>query len=328
MTRRIALVGAGAIARAFYLPALSRLRGQIDELWIVDPGKNALDIALQTVNARAASRLDQVDADLDLVIIATPNALHAAVASEALERNSHVLIEKPFVVRSSEGEVLVKLAAARSKVVAVNQTRRYAPALDALRRIITDRTIGNLTAIEHVEGVKLDWPFESGAGFAPGAFRTGVIMDVGVHILDYYHALLSPDWAFRSAMHDGFVGPEGLAELRLNASGVPLYLRLSRYQFLHNSARLTFEGGIVEFDVFDWNSVTVTPRGGQPSRITGPDPVTDYLAIADRLLLDVLKATETRTAPRCIAADSLPVIRLLDDIYGAATHYPQAVGAV
>ncbi|HWA17668.1 MAG TPA: Gfo/Idh/MocA family oxidoreductase [Devosia sp.] len=327
MTRRIALIGAGAIARVFYLPALHRLRDQIDDLWIVDPGRNAVEAALKAVNAKSAAQLGDIDAELDLVIIAAPNALHAPIATQALERNSHILIEKPFVVLPSEGEALVALAAAKSRLVAVNQTRRYYPALQALRDIVDGGTLGALKSIEHLEGVKLDWPFESGAAFSPGAFRTGAIMDFGVHVLDYYHALLRPEWSLDTAIHDGFVGPEGLAEIRAHASGVSLHLRLSRYQFLRNMARLTFERGAVEFDVFDCNGVSVTQEG-RSRRVTGPDPVADYLAIADRLILDVLGACETGTAPHCTAADSLPVIRFLDTIYSGAKHYPQAVGAV
>jgi len=61
--------------------------------------------------------------------------------------------------------------------------------------------------------------FESGAAFAPRAYRTGVIMDFGVHVIDFYHYLLVPDWDVTSAVHDGFHGPEGLARIEITASG-------------------------------------------------------------------------------------------------------------
>ena len=78
--------------------------------------------------------------------------------------------------------------------------------------------------------------------FAPDAFRTGAIMDFGVHVLDYYHAMLAPQWSLVSAVHDGFTAPRGLPISGADPA-ISLHLRLSRYQFLRNTARLTFERG-------------------------------------------------------------------------------------
>jgi predicted dehydrogenase len=328
MIGNVAIVGIGAIARAFYLPALRRQRTDFADLWLVDINEASVEAGLALVDARRATTLSQVEGELALVIVAVPNAHHLRLATEALQRNANVLVEKPFVVLPADGDQLIALSETQGKLVAVNQTRRYYPALDVLRSIVANNSLGRLTSIDHVEGVKLDWPFESGAAFTPGAFRTGVIMDFAVHVLDYYHALLRPEWSFLTAVHDGFAGPEGLADIHLKAGEIPLHLHLSRYQFLRNTARLQFERGLVEFDVFDWNGVTITPAGGKPKRISGTNPVSDYTAIAERLLTDVFAAIETGSAPRCAAADSLPVIQLLDRIYTGATRYPEAVGAV
>ena len=192
-----------------------------------------------------------MDDEIHLVIVATPNQLHFPLAHEALSRGAHVLIEKPFVIWPEDGRKLVEAAAANNRVIAINQTRRFFPLAHELRRKINEGQFGSLKSIVHREGTKLTWPFESGAAFAQGAQRTGVIMDFGVHVIDFYHYLLQPRWTFISAVHDGFYGPEGLAEIELQANDAPVSIRLSRYHPQENVAHLVFERAEISFNVYD-----------------------------------------------------------------------------
>src|SRR5208337_3167948 len=180
----LALIGCGAVARKFYLPALAKRRAEFGRLWLVDPSDHALSIAASIMPGRQARQLVEVDDEIHLVIVATPNHLHFHLAHEALSRGADVLVEKPFVIWPEEGRRLVDAAAAKSRVIAINQTRRFFPLSLALRRRIREGEFGSLKSIVHQEGTKLIWPFESGAAFARGAQRTGVIMDFGVHVID------------------------------------------------------------------------------------------------------------------------------------------------
>jgi predicted dehydrogenase len=325
--RHIALVGCGAIARAFYLPALSKRRGEFGRLWLVDSNGDASRIAASIVTGRQARQLMDVDDDLHLVVVATPNQSHFPLAQEALLRGAHVLIEKPFVIWPEEGRSLAEAAAAKNRVIAVNQTRRFFSLTRELRQRISQGTFGRLKSIVHPEGTKLTWPFESGAAFAPGVERTGVIMDFGVHVIDFYHYLLQPSWTLISAIHDGFQGPEGLAEIELQADDVPVSIRLSRYHAQENVARLVFERAEVVFNVYDPSTYTIRPASGSPVRVvTGTSPEENNHA--DLLLLNFLAASEGREPAVCDAASSLPVIDVLDEAYRCAQRYSATLGAV
>jgi predicted dehydrogenase len=330
MTKKtLALVGVGAISRAFYLPALEKLRDRFSEVWTVDPNEHALSIVDRRLQASTATRLSDIKSKLDYVVVAAPNSTHLGIAEEALARGSDVLIEKPFVVLPNDGDQLVRQARGVGKTVAVNQTRRFFPMLSELRALIDSAEYGRLLSIDHCEGVKLNWPYESGAAFSPTATRTGAIMDFGVHVLDFYQYLLQdPSWEFQSSIHDGFVGPEGLAEIHVLAGNIPLHLRLSRYFFLRNTARLQFEGALIEFECFDMNTFTVTKPNGSTTRVFARSPLAEYGDVAPLLIEDLLAATRDGRAPRCDAASSLPVIRILDEIYRRAERYPDAVGEV
>lgn len=328
MTANLALVGCGAIAQDFYLPALARLRGEFGAFWLVDPSDHALRIAASIVPGRQARQLTDVGDDIHLVIVATPNHLHFPLACGALSRGADVLIEKPFVIWPEEGRKLMETAAANNRVIAVNQTRRFFNLARALRRQIMEGAFGSLRSIVHREGVKLIWPFESGAGFTRGAQRTGAIMDFGVHVIDFYHYLFQPKWTLVSATHDGFSGPEGLAEIELQADDAPVSIRLSRYHPQENAAHLVFEHAEVSFSVIDPKTYSIRWNSGKATIVATTRNGEDHGSLAEQVTLNFLAASQKREAAVCDAASSLPVIDVLDEIYRFARHYPATLGSV
>jgi predicted dehydrogenase len=301
-------------------------RAKFGSLWLIDPTDLARSRAAAVVAGKEARSLRDVDDEIHSVIIAAPNQLHYPLAQEALSRGAHVLLEKPFVVWPEEGRRLIEAAQAQNRVIAVNQTRRFFALTGELRRRIDAGEFGRLRSIVHREGVRLTWPFESGAGFTRGALRTGVIMDFGVHVVDFYHYLLQPKWTVVSATHDGFQGPEGLAEIELQANDVPVSLLLSRYYPQQNVAHLAFEGADVVFNVYDTNTYAVRSRTG--TAFSTAHTAAAGAAHAELLLFNFLAACEKKERAVCDAASSLPVIEILDQVYALAERYSAQVGSV
>lgn len=101
----IAVVGAGAFARAMHLPNLQALGDLFHLQAIVSrTGHNATTTAKEFGAAYAATDYAQVLADpaVDAVIIATRHHLHAQMALQALEAGKHVLLEKPMALTRAE----------------------------------------------------------------------------------------------------------------------------------------------------------------------------------------------------------------------------------
>lgn len=86
------------------------------------------------------------DPDVDIVVIASPNAVHAAQAASAIEHGKHVLIEIPVAMSLAEAERLADLAAGSTGVVMAAHISRYYPAVRRLQRQIA---AGELT-IRHL----------------------------------------------------------------------------------------------------------------------------------------------------------------------------------
>jgi len=329
MTRNIAVVGCGAIAQEYHLGAIARRRRDFDRVWVVDPSEGARTNACTMVEAEPKATLRDITDDLHFVIVATPNDNHFSVAHEALSRGANVLLEKPFVIWPDEGRKLIALAMERGRLLVVNQTRRFFPHTQELKKRISSGEFGELRSIVHYEGVKLMWPYMSGAAFSMSARRTGVIMDMGVHVLDFYQYLLSPTWQFVSSTHDGFHGPEGLAELHLKADGVPLSGRLSRYCKQENVACMDFEDAQVSVSVYEPSlySITTRTRGRNRRRSIRLPPI-DLALLGDMILGNFIRAAMGDEQAMCDAQSSLPVIEILDEIYRRAEHYPETPGKV
>lgn len=326
MIPNLALIGCGAISRAFYLPAMEKLRRQFGRIWLVDPSDHALSLAASMVPGQQARRLIDITDDIHLVIIATPNNLHFPLAFEAMERGADVLLEKPFVIWPEDGRRLAKVAAEKDRLIAINQTRRFLPLTRALRQQVTAGDLGPLKSIVHREGTKLAWPFESGAGFAQGAQRTGVVMDFGIHVIDFYHYLLQPEWSLISAIHDGFSGPEGLAEIELEADRAPVSIRLSRYHSQENVAHLIFERAEISFNVYNPKGFSTRWNSGKTTQTLTNGA--DYGGLAEQVLLNFLAANQKREPAVCDPASSLPVIEIIDEVYRHARQYAATPGGV
>ena len=88
------------------------------------------------------------DPDVGAVALATPVASHFPLALAALEAGKHVLVEKPLATRSADAEHLIRAAAAARRVLMVDHTFVYHPAIQRIRSLIHSGELGRLTYID------------------------------------------------------------------------------------------------------------------------------------------------------------------------------------
>jgi predicted dehydrogenase len=91
--------------------------------------------------------------DCDAAIIATLDNQHAGPAVACLERDWHILMEKPLADNFNDCLLIVKTQKARKKVVAVCHTLRFTEGYRKVKNILETGTIGNLVHIEHMEAI-------------------------------------------------------------------------------------------------------------------------------------------------------------------------------
>jgi len=81
---------------------------------------------------------------VDAVVIATGSDSHYKLACKAMERDKHVLVEKPMALKVSEAEEMVRLAEERKRVLLVGHLLRYHNGLIKLKQYMDDGYLGKI----------------------------------------------------------------------------------------------------------------------------------------------------------------------------------------
>ena len=88
--------------------------------------------------------------DLDAVAIATPASTHAPLAIAALQAGKHVLVEKPIADTVEAARRMLAAADQAGKVLMIDHTFCYTPAVAAIRAAIADGLLGEVLYIDSV----------------------------------------------------------------------------------------------------------------------------------------------------------------------------------
>jgi predicted dehydrogenase len=150
-------------------------------------------------------------AELDVVSICTPTALHAPMTLAALEAGIHVLSEKPIAESAAAAREMVAAAEANGRALDVSFNHRRRGVVTALKEAIDEGLLGD------VYYAKAGWLRRRGIPGLGSWFTRkessggGPFMDIGVHMTDLaLHLLGEPELATISASTYAEFGPRGL----------------------------------------------------------------------------------------------------------------------
>jgi predicted dehydrogenase len=328
----VVLVGCGAVSRLFYAPALRELalHGILQTVAVVDPAAPARTALAGELGARACPTLREgLAAGAVLALIATPPKFHREQAEAAFAAGLDVLCEKPLAPGSAEGEAMVAAAHRTGRLLAAGHYKRFFPAHRALKTLIERQTFGALRTVEIAEGGRFGWPAATDSFFRKEQTPGGVLLDIGVHVLDLLLWWLGPPTGFTYA-DDAQDGLE--ANCRFDAGfpgGVRVTMRLSRDWATPNCHVFRFERATVHSRVNASNQLELTFDGVPVSFAAElrdplpafPAPATTALETNPQAfiaqLVDVCAAVRARRAPFVTGADGLRAIRLIERCYAA-----------
>ena len=141
---------------------------------------------------RAATTFRELitDDDVEGVMLATPNSVHAAQICEAAEAGKAVLVDKPFTLTVADGRRAVEAARDAGTVLMVGHQRRRQAAVRGIRGLLEGGTLG--------APLLATATFTVGRGF-PANWRAsrhesplGGMTGLGVHMIDTFHYLVGP----------------------------------------------------------------------------------------------------------------------------------------
>jgi predicted dehydrogenase len=191
---RAAIIGYGLAGRVFHAPLIASTPG-LDVASIVT--RNAQRAAQALLDHPSATVLATVEEALaqqpDLVVVATPNDVHAATGLAAIGAGIPVVVDKPLAVSAQQAEALVAQARSAGVMLTVFQNRRWDTDQLTLRALLAQDALG--------EVVRYESRFERWRPQpAPDAWRErlapeqggGQLLDLGSHLVDQALALFGP----------------------------------------------------------------------------------------------------------------------------------------
>lgn len=179
---RVGVVGFGLAGRIFHTGVIEATPG-LELACVVQ--RSGDDAAQHYPGIRLARSVDQMlsDVGIELVVIATPSYSHYELAKQCLREQRHVVVDKPFTLKSEEAAELIRLARERRRLLTVYQNRRWDGGSQTIRQVLAGGELGRIVSFEsHFDRFRAEprrdvWR-ESGG---PGG---GILYDLGAHVID------------------------------------------------------------------------------------------------------------------------------------------------
>lgn len=281
------------------------------------------------------------DETVELVIVNTPNYTHFEYAKKALEAGKHVIVEKPFVVSSAEGEELVALAQEKGKLLFPYQNRRWDSDFKTVKKIVDEEWLGRMVEAEfHFDRYKEELSVKEHKE-TPGP-GTGALFDLGAHIIDQALLLFGfPQAVFgdirmirpRSRVDDYFEVLLYYPDMRVRLHGSYLVREPLPSYILHGSmgSFLKWRADVQEADLQagklpgppDWGIEPVTERGllhtesgGEVIRETVPTIQGSYIDYFE----GVYEAIRSGALAPLTGKDGINIIRIIEAAFRSSNE--------
>lgn len=167
------------------------------------------------------------DDTIDILYIATPHNSHAELTIKALEKNKHVLCEKPIALRYEDAEKMIAAAVKHNKFFMEAFWTRFNPSFRAAFAKIKQGEIGTIRYINadfafYAEEKKGSRMYDLKAG-------GGSLMDIGVYPLFLAYTLLGiPESIYaKSIFHSSGVDTQTTMMLQYKEAQAVLYSGIS-----------------------------------------------------------------------------------------------------
>jgi predicted dehydrogenase len=121
------------------------------------------------------------DPDIELVVVNTPDHLHVDMASRAMKAGKHVVVEKPFTLKTGDADQLIELAEKQGVILSVYHNRRWDGVYLTVKEVLASGKLGRLVDFEvHFDRFR-NYIKESWKDQANG---TGTLYNLGSHLID------------------------------------------------------------------------------------------------------------------------------------------------
>ncbi len=174
-------------------------------------------------NARPYDSIEALlqDPEVELVVVASLNYLHARHALMALNAGKHVLCEKPFGFTTDDVDAMIAAAKKNGKILQPFQQRRYEEDFNKVKEICQSGLLGRITHVKIAwDTFARRWDWQTSRKFGGGQLYNNM-----PHLIDYALELFGPAepevfCTVGNAMSSGDAEDE--VQVMLRAPGAPV----------------------------------------------------------------------------------------------------------
>jgi predicted dehydrogenase len=169
---RVAVIGAGAFGKN-HVRVLHQLE-QAELAGVLDPDLARANDAATAYGCPIFENLEQLAANADAAIVASPTITHADLGCRLMELGLDVLVEKPIAQDIASARRLVEAARSHDKILQIGHLERFNPAVIALGAAITRPLFFEIHRMSE---------------FSPRCLDVDVVLDLMIHDIDIVLAL-------------------------------------------------------------------------------------------------------------------------------------------
>jgi len=231
---RVGLLGYGLAGRVFHAP-LIRACPELELAAVVtgSPERRA-QVSAACPEAAVLGTADELwarAAEIDLVVVATPNRSHVPLAQATLRAGLPVVVDKPLATSAAEARALIAEARAHGRLLTVFQNRRWDGDFLTVRKLLAEGTLGEVWRFES----RFErWNLTPKAGWRESgdpAEAGGLLFDLGAHLVDQALLLFGPVRAVYAEIdrrRPGVAVDDDVFVALTHASGVHSHLWMSK----------------------------------------------------------------------------------------------------
>lgn len=332
---RFLVVGCGHIAQrhAVHIAEQGILAG------VCDIEYTKADVLAAAYGSRAWHSLEAMlagEKESDVVVICTPNGLHAKHAIQSLEAGFHVLCEKPMAINTKDCRDMMKASERTGKKLFVVKQNRYNPPVMAVKKALDANRLGSIC------NVQLNCFWNRDAAYYQNSWKGTKTLDGGTLFTQFSHFIDLLCWMFgevkkvhavtHNFFHREIIEFEDTGAVMLEFSngaiGTINYTVNSFEQNMEGSLTIFGEKGTIkiggqylnelEYQHIAGYRIENLPAGNPPNQYGA---YTGSMSNHGQVYRNVVEVLQNKAAMTAGAADGLKTVELIERIYQAAAKY-------
>ncbi|MFW6597512.1 Gfo/Idh/MocA family protein [Propionibacteriaceae bacterium Y2011] len=188
---RVGILGLGRSGWGIHAAGMAEVADQYQVVAVADAMPDRLEEAKEKFGCDTYTTPEELiaDADVELIIVATPSHTHVPLGLAAIEAGRNVVIEKPMATTLAEVDQLTAAAEKAGVVVTAFQNQRLDPSFLAVKEVFDSGRLGEIILVRrtvHRFARRADWQTLRSMG-------GGELPNTALHFLDQLMTLLDPD---------------------------------------------------------------------------------------------------------------------------------------